>query len=152
MVTMVPLVTWVTSPGTLTSISCTMTSVRASVTSQCHQTSPRSLTTTLWHLLNTFFSNRLTFNGTFFWLPWKLSGCHGNIKSWQQFSSHPMPLLHSLLGVLWTLGRFFGCHSNGCQGNQSLDIFQPLWPKGPPDRVINTWDIRRPTFALYYIN
>ena len=75
-----------------------------------------------------------------FWLPWKHSGYHGNRSPWQQFLSHLMPLLikfHSLLSVLWALGRFFGCHGNGCQGNHSLDIFQPLWSKGPPTRQIS---------------
>ena len=35
------------------------------------------------------------------------------------------------------MGRFFGRHGNGCQGNQSLDIFQPLWSKGPPSHKIS---------------
>ncbi len=54
---------------------------------------------------------------------------HGNIFS------KPMPFLlefHTLLGVLWALRRFFGCHGNGCQGNKNLNIFQPIWSKGPP--------------------
>ena len=84
-----------------------------------------------------------------------------DVSKSQQISSHPMLLLlefHSPLGVSWAL-RFFGFHGNGCQGNQSLDIFQPLWPKGPPAHKISQWSgrkhLRYPEadigFVLYYV-
>ena len=98
--------------------------------------SPRALLMGLQHCqLVEFCEFQVTF-----WLPWQHSGYHGNRSPCQQLLSHPMPLLikfYSLLGVLWALGMFFGCHGNSCQGNQSLDIFQPLWSKGSPTRQIS---------------
>ncbi len=127
------------------------------IRSQCDIMVPREVTQVTNDAIVTHFSIRLTCKGNFlvamttYPLPWF-------VLPWQQFSLNPKPFMlefHTLFSVLWALRGFFGCHSNRCQGNQSLDIFQLLWFKGPPfrrDQVVNTWDIRRPKFALYYIN
>ncbi len=60
----------------------------------------------------------------------------GNVQ--QFFSSNAYPdRIPYLFRSFKVLGRFFGCHGNGCQHNQGLDIFQALWSKGPPSGQIS---------------
>ena len=97
--------------------------------------SPRALLVELQHCqLVEFFESKGTF-----WSPCQqtvvsmVTKVHSNGSLLTR--THPMsPMIksHSLVCFLWGLSRFFGCHGNGCQGNQSLDIFQHLWSEGPP--------------------
>ncbi len=111
LVTVMPSVTWVTSPGTVTSNYW-------SIEGQCDVTRVTNdiIVTFITFLIVTDWPRIIPL-----WLLWQHSGYHGNINPWQQFSSQQRLLLikvHSLLGTLWVLRRISGCHGNGCQGNQ----------------------------------